>query len=52
MSDDAARDTRIAWHEAAHLAVGRALGATYGGATIEENPDLGFSGLCWGPDYS
>jgi hypothetical protein len=46
-----ARDRRIARHEAAHLTVGRALGATFGGATIEENLDLGFSGLCWGPDF-
>jgi hypothetical protein len=46
-----ARDQRIARHEAAHLTVGRALGATYGGATIVENADLGFSGLVWGPDF-
>jgi hypothetical protein len=46
-----ARDARIARHEAAHLTVGRALGASFGGATIEENLDLGFSGLCWGPDF-
>ncbi|RXG86144.1 hypothetical protein [Bradyrhizobium zhanjiangense] len=46
-----ARDRRIALHEAAHLTVGRALGATYGGATIEEDAALGFSGLCWGPDF-
>src|SRR5271166_1735560 len=46
-----ARDRRIARHEAAHLTVGRALGAKFGGATIEENPDLGFGGLCWGPDF-
>jgi hypothetical protein len=45
------RDARIARHEAAHLTVGRALGAQFGGATIVENPDLGFSGLCWGPDF-
>jgi len=45
------RDLRIAWHEAAHLTVGSTLGATYGGATIEENHDLGFSGLCWGPAF-
>jgi hypothetical protein len=53
MSDESevARDTRIAWHEAAHLCVGRALGATYGGATVEENAELGFSGLCWGPEW-
>jgi hypothetical protein len=46
-----ARDRRIAWHEAAHLTVGRALGATYGGATVEENAELGFNGLCWGPEW-
>jgi hypothetical protein len=23
----------------------------FGGATIEENTELGFSGLCWGPDF-
>jgi hypothetical protein len=46
-----ARDRRIALHEAAHLTVGRALGASYGGATIEENLELGFSGLCWGPHF-
>jgi hypothetical protein len=46
-----ARDRRIALHEAAHLTVGRALGASYGGATIEENVDLGYGGLCWGPDF-
>jgi hypothetical protein len=46
-----ARDRRVALHEAAHLTVGRALGAKFGGATIVENPDLGFSGLCWGPDF-
>jgi hypothetical protein len=54
MSVDDARDRRagrVAYHEAAHLTVGRALGATYGGATIEENRELGFSGLCWGPDF-
>jgi hypothetical protein len=45
------RDARIAQHEAAHLCVGRALGAQFGGATIEENTELGFSGLCWGPDF-
>ncbi|WP_316207541.1 hypothetical protein [Bradyrhizobium sp. SZCCHNR3118] len=45
------RDRRIACHEAGHLTVGRVLGATFGGATIEENPDLGFSGLCWGADF-
>jgi hypothetical protein len=50
--DARARDRRIALHEAAHLCVGRALGAQFGGATIEENPDLGYSGLVWGPDYS
>ncbi|WP_024506586.1 hypothetical protein [Bradyrhizobium sp. ARR65] len=49
--DTLARDTRIARHEAAHLTVGRALGAEFGGATIEENLDLGFSGLVWGPDF-
>jgi hypothetical protein len=54
MSDESevARDRRVALHEAAHLTVGRALGASYGGATIQENEELGFSGLCWGPDYS
>jgi hypothetical protein len=46
-----ARDRRIALHEAAHLTVGRALGASYGGATIEENVELGYGGLCWGPDF-
>jgi len=46
-----ARERRIALHEAAHLTVGRASGAAFGGATIEENPELGFSGLCWGPDF-
>ena len=46
-----ARDRRIARHEASHLTCGRALGAKFGGATITENPDLGFSGLCWGPDF-
>jgi hypothetical protein len=54
MSDEneiVTRDRRIALHEAAHLTVGRALGASYGGATIEENSELGFSGLCWGPDF-
>jgi hypothetical protein len=45
------RDARIARHEAAHLTVGRALGAKFGGATIEESLDLGFSGLCWGPEF-
>jgi hypothetical protein len=49
--DKCSRDTRIATHEAAHLTVGRALGATYGGATIEENAELGYGGLCWGPDF-
>lgn len=48
---DSARDRRIAYHEAAHLTVGRALGAQFGGATIEANAALGFSGLCWGPDF-
>jgi hypothetical protein len=54
MSDneiDAARDRRIAYHEAAHLTVGRALGAAFGGATINADPDRGFSGLVWGPDF-
>jgi hypothetical protein len=46
-----ARDRRVAWHEAGHLTVGRALGARYGGATIEENPDLGYGGMCWGPEW-
>jgi hypothetical protein len=50
--DIRARDRRIALHEAAHLTVGRACGAPYGGATIQENLELGYSGLCWGPDYS
>jgi hypothetical protein len=45
------RDARIAQHEAAHLCVGRALGAQFGGATITEDPELGFSGLCWGPNF-
>jgi hypothetical protein len=45
------RDRRVALHEAAHLTVGRALGTTYGGATINENLELGFSGLVWGPDF-
>jgi hypothetical protein len=46
-----ARDRRIARHEAAHLTVGRALGAQFGGATINENLDLGYGGLCWGPNF-
>jgi hypothetical protein len=46
-----ARDRRVALHEAAHLTVGRALGTSFGGAIIVENRDLGFSGLCWGPDF-
>jgi hypothetical protein len=46
-----ARDRRIARHEAAHLTVGRALGAKFGGATIEENLDLGYGGMCWGPNF-
>jgi len=45
------RDARIAQHEAAHLTVGRVLGAKFGGATINENLDLGFGGMCWGPDF-
>jgi hypothetical protein len=45
------RDTRIAQHESAHLTVGRALGAAFGGATINENLELGFGGLCWGPNF-
>ena len=54
MSDEneiVTRDRRVALHEAAHLTVGRALGASFGGATIDENAELGFSGLCWGPDF-
>jgi hypothetical protein len=43
------RDARVAQHEAAHLTVGRVLGAKFGGATIEPNADYG--GLCWGPDF-
>jgi hypothetical protein len=46
-----ARDRRSALHEAAHLTVGRALGATFGGATINADPDRGFSGLVWGPHF-
>jgi hypothetical protein len=45
------RDARIARHEAAHLTVGRVLGAEFGGATIVENTDLGYGGLCWGPTF-
>ena len=45
------RDARIAQHEAAHLTVGRVLGAEFGGATIVENTDLGYGGLCWGPKF-
>jgi len=45
------RDARIAQHEASHLCVGRVVGAVFGGGTIQANPDLGFSGLCWGPDF-
>jgi hypothetical protein len=45
------RDVRIAYHESAHLTVGRALGAAFGGATIVENTDLGYGGLCWGTDH-
>jgi hypothetical protein len=54
MSDNeigAARDRRIAYHEVGHLTVGRALGAEFGGSTIEPNPDLGYGGLCWGPNF-
>lgn len=50
-NDIVARDRRIAYHEAGHLTVGRALGAAFGGATINENLDLGYGGLCWGPTY-
>jgi hypothetical protein len=46
-----ARDAHVSQHEASHLCVGRALGARYGGATITENRELGFSGLVWGPDF-
>ncbi len=49
--DRSDRDARIARHEAAHICVGSALGAKFGGATIEENRELGFSGLSWGPDF-
>jgi hypothetical protein len=45
------RDARVAQHEAAHLTVGRALGAAFGGASIVENPDLGYGGMVWGPDF-
>jgi len=45
------RDYRIALHEAAHLTAGRCLGALFGGATIDADPALGFSGRCWGPDF-
>jgi hypothetical protein len=45
------RDARVAQHEAAHLTVGRALGAQFGGATINENLELGFGGMVWGPDF-
>jgi hypothetical protein len=46
-----ARALRVARHEASHVVVGRALGAAFGGVTIEENLDLGYSGLAWGPDF-
>ena len=45
------RDVRVAQHEAAHLTVGRVLGAAFGGATINADLDLGYGGLCWGPDF-
>jgi hypothetical protein len=54
MSEDntlVSRDQRIARHEAAHLTIGRVLGAAFGGATIEPNPDHGFGGMCWGPNF-
>jgi len=46
-----ARDLRIARHEAGHLTVGRALGAAFGGATINENAELNCGGMVWGPDF-
>jgi hypothetical protein len=46
-----ARDHRIARHEVAHLTVGRAIGAQFGGATINADLDLGYGGLCWGPTF-
>jgi hypothetical protein len=54
MSEDktlVSRDQRIARHEAAHLTVGRVLGAAFGGATINADLDLGYGGLCWGPNF-
>jgi hypothetical protein len=42
-------DRRIALHEAGHITVGRALGAEFGGATINPGPD--FSGMAWGPYF-
>jgi hypothetical protein len=42
-------DRRIALHEAGHIVVGRALGAEFGGATINAGPD--FSGMAWGPSF-
>jgi hypothetical protein len=45
------RDARVAQHEAGHLTVGRALGAKFGGATIIEDLDAGYGGLCWGPEF-
>lgn len=45
------RDLRVAYHEGAHICVGSVLGARWGGATITENLDLGYGGLCWGPDF-
>jgi hypothetical protein len=42
-------DHRIALHEAGHIVVGRALGAEFGGATI--NAGLDFSGMAWGPSF-
>jgi hypothetical protein len=36
-------------HEAGHITVGRALGAEFGGATINAGPD--FSGMAWGPSF-
>ena len=50
-SEIIARDQRIAAHEAAHLTVGRVLGAAFGGASIIENRELGFGGRVWGPDF-
>jgi hypothetical protein len=40
-------DRRIAFHEAGHVVVGRALGQQIGGVTIE--PGVNYSGATWGP---